>query len=190
MATNKRPYFQLFLLTMMLVVFPLVSYVYLKKGYDYRVASLDELDSKGDFSDHLDYMTNNRSVSILYFGAAKDDSTSIAIGNVHDAFKDQPFVKLLSLNEMKLADIPASKSEGLKQSPTAIAKFEEFSTLDSHCVNIPLYNRALILDSNAIVRRCYNLHDGQEVARLVEHITILVPKPVKEDIFFERKDEY
>ncbi|MBK9490540.1 MAG: hypothetical protein IPO07_18460 [Haliscomenobacter sp.] len=46
-----------------------------------------------------------------------------------------------------------------------------------------------IVDTAGVVRRYYNYHDGNEVRRLTEHITVLMHRDKSNDPYLNREKE-
>lgn len=195
MAKPKRPYLQLFLLTMMLVVLPVGSYLYLQFGYEHRVAALEELHDYGSasavFTSTLD--PGEPHVRVLYTApAAATDSVALAVEGVHQAFDNDPSVQFVAFTRgsgsYTLEDPQQAVSQAFDEAVER--RLLELSNLDAHCERVPLDQRAIVVDTAGTVRRCYDLHSGPEVARLVEHLTMLVPMPAAEDMILQRTTEY
>ena len=182
------------LLGLLLIVFPLGSFLYLKAGFNYRVESLSELEPLGSIEPFgLPVSTvEDPLVYVLYFSpSAFSDSVGISVQNVHEAFTLEPSVKFVGFGEggYKLIDDTEQASQIAYTSEMKIA-FQKLTSNSPHCENVPLIQQGIIVDREGKVRRCYDLHSGPEVIRMVEHLTILVPPPPIEDVFLEREKEY
>ena len=187
---KKPPFVQLTILGLLLVVLPAGSYIYLKRGYDYRVESLSELEPVGAAADLLPALeVPPRRVGVAYgFGGSLTDSARLALANIDSAFRDQPDVFFFPLD-----GVPSLRSPRKTISATAsidVGSPLRRSLAEAPFCAVPLDRLALLLDTAGQVRRCYDLHDGPSVARLVEHLTIVVPPAREEDIFVEREREY
>ena len=193
MEKQKPPILQLSLLGLLLVVAPLGSYLYLKAGYDYRVESLSELGDLGA----IDALGSSvalpaNTVGVYYYAdqLRANDSAAVSIKQVHEAFDDQPLVQFRGIgtaDETVLKDVAQTKELG--SDLALLTAFGDLTSRDPHCADIAIERRAVVTDTLGVVQRCYDLHNGQQVARLVEHLTILVPKPEEQDIFIERDRE-
>lgn len=193
MAKNRRTLVQLALLGLLLVVFPVGSYLYLEWGYDYRVAALNELEEFGAIATAVDYeIEGPRTVEVVYVApATAQDSVATSILTLHDAWDDQPLVQFVGIG-LGGPDVPADPRQAQRVARTEenLRDFERLGDADPHCDRVPVARRALVVDTAGTVRRCYDLHVGEEVNRLVEHLTMLVPMPENEDIYLERDAEY
>ncbi len=194
MAKSRSTYVQLGLLSLLLIVAPLVSYLYLKKGFEYRVDSLDELGHLGFIGDALSYSKagQGKTVDIVYMTPpAASDTVGLAILQLYDAFRRQDSVQFIGIRqgaEPLIAD--ASQGQELASNAANIQLLRQYGDKDPHCEQVPLEQRALLVDTLGQVRRCYNLHRGAEVNRIVEQLNILLPRPAKQDIFITKQREY
>lgn len=193
MAKKRKPVVQLVLLGLLLVVLPVGSYLYLEWGYDYRVAALDELDEFGPIATAVDYeIPGPRTVDVIYVSPVRpSDSVAQSLLNLHDAWDDQPLVQFVGLGQDRPVVVEdALQSRLVPRTDANLEAFAELGNRDTHCQRVPVEQRALVVDTAGTVRRCYDLHEGAEVNRLVEHLTMLVPRPEKEDVYLEREREY
>ena len=194
MAKSTRTYVQLVLLGLLLVVAPIGSYLYLKWGYDYRVESLDELSDYGNLRAESGYATpTRRTIDVLYTApSSPDDSVGVAIAQLYEAFKDQPDVRFRSLGSRDALTPPGARQTdgGDIDVKRANAAFARLSQADPNCERVPIAQRAVLVDTLGTLRRCYDLHAGQEVNRIVEQINILIPRKRGEDIFVSEAKEY
>jgi hypothetical protein len=182
-------------LAVLLILFPLGSFLYLKAGYDHRVEALSELEFLGEVasSDLGIPAGQTPTVDVIYWsptGAA--DSVGISISNVHEAFNEEPAVRFVGLGLSQAGPLLPDPKQAIEVPATSGSKaeFQSITSASPHCSRLPLNQQAIVVDTAGTIRRCYDLHSGQEVARLVEHLTILVPKAPKEDLFLERREEY
>ena len=189
---TKRPVVQLLLLGFLLVVFPLGSFLYLRAGFAYQLESWDEMDPIAPVSDLVPYERPDSTIDILFFAPASAvDSVAVSVERLHEAFDDSPDVRFVSLGEG-----PATV---LAQDPVQLAYFpfaldgEAFAKtsqpFSAACETVPVRQRAYTVDVNGQVRRCYDLHDGADVSRLVEQVALILPRGEEEDVILERATE-
>lgn len=193
MAKQRRPITQLVLLGLLLVVLPLGSYLYLEWGFDYRVAALDELEEFGPIATAVDYeVAGPPTVDVIYVVPERsDDSVAHSIANLHHTWDDQPLVQFVGIGTDGPTVIgDAKQAQRIPRTAENLARFAELAERDPHCTRVPVAQRAVVVDTAGTVRRCYDLHVGREVNRLVEHLTMLVPLPEKQDMILEREQEY
>ena len=188
---TKRPFVQLILLGFLLIVFPLGSYLYLRAGFAYQLESRDEMEPFGPVGDLLAYDRPDSTIDILYFAPATDqDSVAQSIRSIHEAFDDSPDVRFVSIEEVGRPvafDDPAQFHRHTQFDEAAFAKTSP--TYSTACASVPVAQRAYTVDVAGQVRRCYNLHSGQDVSRLVEQVALILPRGKTQDIYLERKTE-
>ena len=189
---SKRPVFQLVLLGLLLLVFPIGSFLYLRAGYKYQVSSWDEIDPQGPVASVLSYARPDSTLDIVYFAEpVVSDSVRQALASVHDAFDDNPSVRFVGLgagaagviSDVDQAYVLESLTKGLDLIEQDLAPYS------TKCAGVPFAQRAYLVDRAGQVRRCYDLHSGVEVNRLVEQLALLIPRPKEQDIVLERKTE-
>ncbi len=180
------------LLGVLLLVFPIGSYIYLQRGYDYQLASWNEIDPQGPVASLVEYPRPDSTLDIVYFADAPiKDSVRQALIDVHKAFDDNPAVRFVGLGKgaAEFLNDPAQSIavQAVTKTPSELER--ALGDVSIACASIPLHQRAYLVDRQGQVRRCYNLHSGVEVNRLVEQLALLIPRPKAEDIVLERKTE-
>ena len=189
---QKRPVVQMLLLGFLLIVFPLGSFLYLRAGFAYQLDSWDEMDPIGPVGELFAYERPDSTIDIVFFEPANaTDSVGQSVEALHEALDDSPAVRFVSLGEgrsqliredaVQLAALPYALEEG------AFAKTAE--PFSAACESVPIRQRAYTVDVNGQVRRCYNLHEGADVSRLVEQVALILPRGKEEDVILERKTE-
>ena len=180
------------LLGFLLVVFPLGSYLYLRAGFAYQLESWDEMDPIGPVSELFPYERRDSTIDIVFFEpVAPTDSVAVAVGDIHEAFDDSPAVRFVSLGD-RGSRLLVGDGPQLAAFPYALdeAAFAKTSTpFSTACASVPVRQRAYTVDVEGQVRRCYNLHDGADVSRLVEQVALILPRGKEEDVILERKTE-
>ncbi len=187
----KRPFIQLLLLGFLLVVFPLGSFLYLRAGWNYQLDSWNEIEPLGPITDLVRYSRPDSTIDVVFLAPqTRNDSTALAIREIHRAFDDNPAIRFVALgspdvfvfddpSQLARVELPAAELERLSRT----------TIYTQACASIPLNQRAYVVDGAGQVRRCYNLHRGKEAARLVEQVALLMPRPKTEDVILERKTE-
>ena len=180
------------LLGFLLVVFPLGSYLYLRAGFAYQLESWDEMDPIGPVADLIAYERPDSTIDILFFEpASASDSVARAVEKLHEAFDDSPDVRFVSLGDGQVRLLPQDPVQ-LASTPfgTTQAAFAKTSVpFSGACTDVPVRQRAYTVDIDGNVRRCYNLHDGPDLSRLVEQVALILPRGKKEDVILERATE-
>ncbi|MFK8054693.1 MAG: hypothetical protein AB8F78_01125 [Saprospiraceae bacterium] len=194
MVKRSSVWFSMFLVGVLLVLLPLGSFLYLKAGISYRIESLGELKplGSGDVFGLEKSTEEDPAVYALYMTpASASDSVATSIRNVHEAFDHEPAVNFVGLG---MADFSIIKDKDqtsqLPLSASFKSAFQALTSPSPHCENVPLSQQGILVDREGMVRRCYDLHSGPDVTRMVEHLTILVPPAPIQDMFLEREKEY
>ncbi len=194
MAKRSPVWFSMLLLGILLVVFPLGSFLYLKAGINYRIESLNELEPLGSAEAFgLTKSTEEKpAVYLLYTTpGALSDSVAITVKKVHEAFNHEPAVNFVGIGKSPFLLIEdLLQSDQIERTSEVVKAFQDLTSDSQFCKNVPLEHQGLLVDREGMVRRCYDLHNGPDVTRMVEHLTILVPPAPIEDVILERQKEY
>ena len=188
----KRPVLQLVLLGVLLIVFPLGSFLYLRAGYAYQVASWDEIDPRGAIEDVLPYPRPDSTLDVVYFASpGASDSIATAIRSVQAAFADNPHVRFVGMGAAAETFLPAGPQSLVVPTPSRSAEAVAASLAERlpDCAQVDPARRGYLIDRTGQLRRCYDLHDGASVRRLVEQLALIIPRPKGEDVVLERRTE-
>lgn len=200
-----RKYFVYAVLFLLLVVFPAVSYIYLKKGFDWRVEAQNELQDYGKI----------RPAYIIWQDGSKEDQLKGKVCVVH-FFGENPDLtptnkKLIDLCEELVKQYgykPESERNDFRLALVAEGGTAEFKSyvqtrplsemsnyvwtgglgswtsilkngFDFYCSKnkvAPYPEYFALTDTSGVIRRFYNAEDSKEVDRMVEQIALLLPK--------------
>ena len=183
---------QMLLLGFLLIVFPLGSFLYLRAGWNYQLDSWNEIDPLGPVTDLLTYPRPDSTIDIVFTSpTSRNDSVAVAIRDIHEAFDDNPDIRFVAVGSGSdfIFNDPDQLLTVADPQSYAKAAAKDGSALTKQCDRSPVTQRAFVVDAAGQVRRCYDLHRGVEVARLVEQVALIMPRPEKEDVFLERKTE-
>lgn len=193
---KKRNWVQIGMLLLFLVGFPVVSYFYLKSGYDYRVEAMQELKDYGRlpalpsatlWGDSLSPETHNRHIVVLHYVDLDKQENSKLFGKymqeLHEQFDGIERVRFWA--GFSPAHAPSVSAFLLDYQ---LEDKEQYLPFDQQA--IPLANidpsilqedkpLVFLSDTTGTIRKVYNLENGREVVRLVEHITFLMPPEKK-----------
>ena len=194
MAKRSPVWFSMVLLGLLLVVLPLGSFLYLKAGVNYRLTSLSELEPLGT-SEAFGLTASTEKSPVVYLlyptPASLKDSVAITVEKVHEAFTHEPAVVFVGIGKSSfqiIKDVPQSRQ--IPRTEDNVHAFKALTKKSSFCDNVPFEHQGILVDREGMVRRCYDLHSGPDVTRMVEHLTILVPPAPIEDMILEREKEY
>ncbi len=194
MAKRSPVWFSMLLIGLLLVALPLGSFLYLKAGVNYRLTSLSELEPLGSAEAFglAESTEENPVVYLLYTTPPSlKDSVAITVEKVHEAFTHEPAVVFVGIGKSSfqiIEDLP--QSQQIDRTDDKVEAFRKLTANSTFCENVPLEQQGILVDREGMVRRCYDLHSGPDVTRMVEHLTILVPPAPIEDMILEREKEY
>ena len=191
-------------LLMMLLVMPALSWYYLKKGENYQVEMRAELKNYGQIPSFkvpklLDADTLNSSlelhnrVVIAKVLEAEDldqkEDLVFALGSLHTQFDERnDVVFLLHTALSDTGRVGAFLREHQMADPAQVIVTTINPEL-KQAYHFPKRGMMAIVDTTGVVRRYYNYHDGNEVRRLTEHITVLMHRDKSNDPYLNREKE-
>jgi len=190
---KKRNWTQIGLLLLFLVVFPIISYFYLKSGYDYRVDAMEELQEYGAlpvpdgptlFGDSLSDKALQKKVVLLHFiDLANPDQRDLMgkyMGEVHEQFDGVENVVFLAGFQSNDPDaVQAFLGKHKLEDPEQYFVFPQeeltgpYTFLEGGVTAKPY---VMLSDTSGTIRNFYNLERGKELVRMVEHVTYLMPQ--------------
>ena len=202
------------ILVMLLVVFPLVSYFFLKGGLNFFQKTYDEITPKGELPPTLLEAVDTQgrvlripedsvyliTMAMVYAGEENENFRRIdtMAHNLNHAFNadrsglQKPLDFFLFVNEelMPLADSLLGKRPYIRLAPSSMS---ELRTLG---INLGILTREsdprnfmVLSDQVGRVRQVYLSFDPPTQREVYKHASILIPAPIKKDIIFEREKE-
>jgi hypothetical protein len=162
-------YISITALFLFIVVFPLGSWYYLQKGFDYRKAALDDLQPKASvqayFSDSLINVLKLQEKSTLMI--FPDSEMSVEnLDKIFDQFRKAYTFQLVNLSG--------------KYNNSSFAKYKNWvnASMDStKAVN----DAFAIIDRDGNIRNYYNNED-KNMRDMIEHLSIVIPSRPPKDI--------
>lgn len=177
-----------------LIIAPLVSIYFLDSGRDYRRESMAELQDLGKVKSFQIVNQNNLTitpevmrtrvavVNFLSENATTARQQADRIAKVHESFDDTEDVLFLSFIPADSTDNMLERAKGLgitdhKQWFLLGTNDEQWNSLSSDIFQIsdPTNGIALV-DTSLTIRKHYDINSNPEMGRLVEHISIVIPK--------------
>lgn len=201
-------------LFLLLVIFPLGSWYYLRTGLDYRLQALHELKDVGkvaafafeNINDSL--ITSRRFAEGLVVGhflsEQGQERYAANLAKLHDQFNERDDIFFLAF----LPDTSAAGRQSLirfAESHNLIDETQCFflqgtpaaiDALARDC-NLPFGEKGMSLAANSLlffadslmVRGFYDMQVEEDMKRLVKHITINIPPKKDKELIFEREVE-
>lgn len=194
------------MLLLFLVVFPIVSYIYLKSGYDYRVEAMQELREHGPlpamptynfFGDTLDQKTPGERVVLLHFvDLANDEQRQIMgknMGDIHEQFDGlSQVVFWAGFDQADSAAVRAFLKNYRLQDPEQYLVFSKDDLTGNYDFlegGITAEPYVMLADTSGMIRNVYNLRHGKELVRMIEHVTYLMPQEEEQEAIIKPEQE-
>jgi len=158
-------------LLLLLVVFPILSWFFLKGGVDYRMAARGKLDPKALVPEGSPLYERGK-IQVLY--ASDNDGQRERMQPILDNYEDRG--DILEFEPLR-DDLSGNMLDSLRKTLLVLGKSEE---LESH---------AFLIDTAASIVQAYYMVEDAEMARLVEDIALLLPLEEDKDFLFKRERE-
>lgn len=167
----QRKIVQTIILLLLLVVFPLVSWIYLRDGLNYRLNVLEELKPKSEIPASSDFF-DTRSIQILYSNSRAEYGELLA--PIMEHFSDQG-----SMVQFKNFDYQAGGAFRDSLLKVWEGKYPSASFAES----------VFLTDTSNQILQCYRMEEEKDVATLTEHIAFLIPRDPEKDFEYRPEKE-
>ena len=199
---------------LLLVVFPLVSWYYLRTGLDYRLQAMQELKDFGkipefsliNYNDSL--IANDRFAEGLvvgyFFSEPHEKRFAGSLAKLHEQFDERDDIFFLAL----APDTTLATRRRMEQFAAANGLLDEeqnfylqgtpteIEGLARDC-QVPFEEKGMSLSDNSLlffadslmVRGFYDLREEESLKRLVKHITLNISPKRDKELLFEREVE-
>lgn len=196
-------------LLLFLVILPAGSWYYLQSGYNHRKASLAELQQLGTVSafeladqNGDTFYSEDMQKRVVIAGFLPEEVESQTrwaerLHKLHEQFDERNDILFLlfadsaSLNNPGAFLLQNDLTDSLQWTLLVVDK-SEMRTLATEGFHLPDPDKPgylALVDTSRMVRRHYDPLDNQQMGRLIEHITIVMPKLADPDIVFKREKE-
>ncbi len=162
-----------FAVVFMLIIAPAVSYLYLKKGFDYRLESIEQLKEKPISSELRAYIEKNNpftgNARLLHFPK----------GEIAEE------LKILNIIDERIVDRTRFDIVSFAEEPAGENKDQiDFLGASAPAMTSQEY-QFLLLDTANLVRAVYPL--GPDVGKeIMRHLSVIIPVPTKREITLRR----
>ncbi|GLR19706.1 hypothetical protein [Portibacter lacus] len=158
----------------LLVLFPAISYLYLIKGFNFRMDALKDLEPKEQL-EAFDYpnvsLNDLKGKATLIFDGHNMKAKSL-LEPVYDEFSHREEFQMIGF----VADSAALRLyKNTKQWMTLLGDF-------------PYEKEIALIDTGGVIRNFYDL-DSISFKALIQHIPIIIPREKEQDIVLKREDE-
>lgn len=170
---------------------PIISYFYLKSGYDYRLESLHVLSDKGAVSPFnlvVDSTTNlsdddlKTSITVVAMLEGSEEDISY-LDDLFEQYKERNEFRILAFVDQGETQLIDERYVRVNAAPSISRQFFNNTFTDTIEWQRPSF---VLLDTAGHVRNMYPGKDKGESVRLVEHIAIVLPRTKKSDIIHKR----
>lgn len=211
---GKKNPIQVVLLLAFIVIIPLGSWYYLKRGYDYRKEAMEELKDYGKLptlaystvdgkENVVDSLSGKMVIAHLLNTENEDLTTQFGktLKKLHEQFKNTGRLAIVTLGVDPTKDDSKSleafaKAYDLWDQPhyyliapdsTGIsAQAKQLYLPESDFSNSPYF---VLADSSSMVKNHYQVTDEASVQELVMHSAMFMPRKPKRKIIFKRETE-
>lgn len=184
-------------LIMMVVIFPLVSWLYLREGIDFRKNAINEMKPVANL-ENLAFPVFEVEVGgkedfpapyyvIVELGDT-DDEINNSLSGISTQLGQVPSVVLIAIIDKANQTFKFSDSWVLIDQSEALAV-----QLKSAGADLPGYvagKTVYLIDSKRQLRNIYNLTDIEQMRDFAVHAGVLLPIKNQKDLVFKRKAEY
>lgn len=188
---NKRGLISISILLGFLILAPMISYIYLQRGYDYRKAALEDLQVKGEIqpfkltvdSTHvLDETMLQGKVAVISRISRPEEWSYLAA--LYHQYKARPQLEFWTFSgELSIPDT-LQNIRNWKHIRTNDSAFKSFrNQLISTAWNGG--DEHILTDTSMHIRNIYPVPSEQEQIRLIEHLAIVLPRTKKSDVIYE-----
>jgi hypothetical protein len=210
MATRSKIW-QGLALFLFLVVLPVGSWYYLRSGYQYRKAALEELQdlgkvqafsavtSSGDTLSEKDLEGHTLIAAFLPEEAGERKALIGQLDKLYRQFDARNDILFVSHYEAGTPlDTSMAETYPLMQDTVQWVAFalspdmylsmakDSYGVFEGDRVNSSLLT---LVDTASVIKRHYDSKDNQQMGRLIEHITIVMPRTPEKDVLIRREKE-
>lgn len=160
---SMRKSYQIIAVLALLFILPLGSYLYLKRGYNFRLEALNELKPKENIKNHPSFSKLMEKDNIYLLYNADDEVAASWIGPVYDEFSHRSIFNVIGYTS---DSVP----------PTSVSN--QYTYIAS---KYPFAESIALVDTASDIRNYYT-YDSTSFKKLVQHIPIVLPRKKEEDI--------
>ncbi|MEM6395637.1 MAG: hypothetical protein AAF741_04765 [Bacteroidota bacterium] len=202
-------------ITVMVIGFPAVSYVYLKDGYNFRKALIDSVSDYGEapslagltsVQGKLPDSLNGNLVLVSWLTDPQSSSArtlGVTLDSLADQFENSPHLYLTTISPpgVSEANIHAWRDEfGLPQVGDLLHLLQADSAFIASAVNDYALSEVgitelgqepivTLINAKGHIIKHYDLLQRDETTSLVRYVAAFIPLPEEEDIILERDNE-
>ncbi|MBK8490450.1 MAG: hypothetical protein IPL49_05960 [Saprospirales bacterium] len=205
-ARKRMNFTQIAGMLFLLVILPAGSWYYLQRGFLHRKEALAELTDHGtvrafrlrdQYGNSFSSEWLHKRVTIAAFlpnDTAQQQQWASRLHGLHQQFDDRNDVCfLLFADSSQMRDpmgfaIENDLVDSLQWEILTCSR-PELESFAFESFYVPDLQQIALVDTGLVVRRYYDILDNQQMGRLIEHITIVMPRLPDPDIVFRRDKE-
>lgn len=198
---------------LLLVIFPLGSWYYLRTGLDYRLQAMQEMKDYGKMPGFALYNYNDSLINAerfadglvvgYFFSARHEGLYAEKLAKLHEQFDEREdvfflaFADTASIGRGRLEQFAAThnlvdeeQNFYLMGTPDEVSRLAEGSHIpfEENGMSRP-DNSLLFFADSLMVRGFYDMQEEENLKRLVKHITLNIPPKKDKELLFEREAE-
>jgi hypothetical protein len=185
---TKRPWFSMILLTLILVILPLGSYLFMKKGYNYRLGRIQSMDNLGPWPafsaiDKVTGMTftpdsfSNKN-ALIAFPTSDQDSLWPVMELVHEQFEARKDVFMVFFTDSAYTTLPMRDSMRILHLPVSnLTALKTAFKVPSERNNMLSYIHYL-----GQIQATGSATNKDDMRRIVEYLALFLPKTKKDAV--------
>lgn len=190
MSIKRKSIFQLFVLLFMLVIFPALSWYYLKLGFDFRKNAHDEMGNYGKVNRSLISPSDTIDLyrKILVVGNKFEEGSQLDsfFAKAYQQFDDREDVYFLFLSKDSSNINTVQKKHWSYKILNDSIDINHF--ISEKKMNL-LANEVFITDTTGIILNKYNLLVETDVQKMIRHIAVVLPAVEKKKLRFRKEIE-
>lgn len=170
-----RNYINIVSILGVLVIAPIVSWVYLKKGIEYRKSALETLTPKS-LDDNTKqfiapYVLPDGQAKLIHLSGAKQPNMYDLVFRLDERIIEKPLFEIISIGDASGVDWPARPNNiSMRRSTQEYEGPYDF----------------VLLDTGNVVRATYKYHPELD-KEIIRHLSIIIPMQPRKDIQLERQ---
>ncbi|MEM7573747.1 MAG: hypothetical protein AAF433_12630 [Bacteroidota bacterium] len=205
-----KKWFGYLILTAVLAGFPMVSYFYLKGGYNYRKAAIEMMEDHGKMPSlqgmervrgQLPDSLRGNMVVVGWLSPSTPQAATVygrVLDSLYDQFADSPHLYFTTIVDSSMTEASIDKwlaDFGLPQEDPMLSIIRPTTTsYDGRktAFDIPANDQnpmVALVDSSMTIIKHYDLVEREETIDLVQLVSLFIPLPEEEDIILARDKE-
>ncbi len=191
MQENNRNKLRVLLLLMMFIIFPIITFLYLKGGVEFRKQSFAEMKNLGkvdrDKLTKSDTISFYKKVLVLLNGNFQNDKERTKVKKLLDQFQNRQDLAFIHLtNDSTLIDDKATDNDYICYIPGFDGDYQ--TVLDSGKLVLST-NEIALADTTGKILNKYSIDNIEQMKKFVIHTALTIPAVEKKEARFRNQIE-